>query len=264
MPNPSRLASCLDEAYAFYQSGASITQVGAAYGLSFESVRQQFLRHGLALRTKREAQALPHVKEANRAKHIGRRSAPATEFKPGLIPANRSPVSTDLIVELYRSGLGANAISERVGLSKPQVLRRLRKAGVERRTMAEGTRLRGARCRGEKSANWKGGKTSLQTTLRNSAEYDQWRRAVMERDDFTCRITGQRGGRLHVHHVGTPCSFLLQRAVESLGLTKAAPEHYPAIVKAVMDMHTIDMGVTLSREAHRDLHAGRVSLPPPA
>lgn len=56
---------------------------------------------------------------------------------------------------------------------------------------------------GDKSHRWQGGKTSKATTLRNSREYGAWRTAVFERDDFTCNLCGERGGRLTAHHIRT-------------------------------------------------------------
>jgi hypothetical protein len=261
MSPKSRIASSIEEAYALYQSGASLVEVGDKYGLCMEAVRRQFIRHGLVLRTKQEQQALPHVKEANRAGHVGRRPSTATEFKPGLVPHNHSGVSTDLVVELYRAGKTAAAIGAEVGLSKPVVLKRLEAAGVERRSSVEMLRARNADGHRENRPNWKGGITCLQTVLRNSAEYDQWRAAVIERDDYTCQVTGQRGGRLQVHHLGVSFSTLLRRAVKDLGIAEVVPEHYPAILKAVMAGHTPAMGVTLTRHAHKDVHAGLIFIP---
>lgn len=56
---------------------------------------------------------------------------------------------------------------------------------------------------GDKSHRWQGGKTSKAMTVRNSREYGAWRTAVFERDDFTCNLCGERGGRLTAHHIRT-------------------------------------------------------------
>jgi hypothetical protein len=261
MSPKSRIASSIEEAYALYRSGASLVEVGDKYGLCMEAVRRQFIRHGFVLRTKQEQQALPHVKEANRAGHVGRRPSTATEFKPGLVPHNHSGVSTDLIVELYLSGKTAKAIGAEVGLSKPVVLKRLEAAGVERRSSVEMLRARMTGGKRENHPNWKGGITCLQAVLRNCAEYEQWREAVMKRDDYTCQVTGQRGGRLQVHHLGVSCSTLLRRAVKELGIAEVSPEHYPAIIQTVMAEHTLAMGVTLTKHAHKDVHAGLIVIP---
>lgn len=37
--------------------------------------------------------------------------------------------------------------------------------------------------------------------IRNSEAYKEWRRKVFERDNYTCRICGEKGVRLVAHHV---------------------------------------------------------------
>lgn len=54
---------------------------------------------------------------------------------------------------------------------------------------------------GEKSHLWKGGLTSENRRLRNSCHYDNWRKAVFVRDDFTCQLCGVRGGKLCADHL---------------------------------------------------------------
>lgn len=54
---------------------------------------------------------------------------------------------------------------------------------------------------GEASHLWQGGKTSAAMKIRGSAEYGAWRRAVFERDDYTCVHCGQRGGKLSADHI---------------------------------------------------------------
>lgn len=56
------------------------------------------------------------------------------------------------------------------------------------------------RC-GENHWFWKGGVTSENVKIRKSSDYANWRRKVFERDDFTCQICQQRGGKLHADHI---------------------------------------------------------------
>jgi len=65
--------------------------------------------------------------------------------------------------------------------------------------------------------------------IRKSAEYRLWRRAVYERDEFTCQKTGQLGGELVAHHINNFVDF---------------PELRLAI----------DNGITLSKVAHNEFH----------
>ncbi len=53
---------------------------------------------------------------------------------------------------------------------------------------------------GSKNANWKGGLTKLIRGIRRSPEYYQWRKAVLERDNYTCRDC-KSIGEVEVHHI---------------------------------------------------------------
>lgn len=54
---------------------------------------------------------------------------------------------------------------------------------------------------GDKHPNWKGGITPINDQLRQSREYFVWRRAVFERDKYTCQECEEVGGRLEAHHL---------------------------------------------------------------
>ena len=47
---------------------------------------------------------------------------------------------------------------------------------------------------GERSFNWKGGITPINTKIRQSLEYKLWRTAVFERDNYTCIWCGLHTG----------------------------------------------------------------------
>lgn len=54
---------------------------------------------------------------------------------------------------------------------------------------------------GPRHHNWKGG---VSFTRRNdTSEYKRWRRAVLQRDKFTCQDCGTVGCRLNAHHILT-------------------------------------------------------------
>ena len=54
---------------------------------------------------------------------------------------------------------------------------------------------------GSMNPNWRGGKCNPQTLARSTAQYEAWRKAVFERDDFTCCKCGDFGGKLEAHHI---------------------------------------------------------------
>jgi hypothetical protein len=82
---------------------------------------------------------------------------------------------------------------------------------------------------GPDNTSWKGGITPEHTKLRRSEAYSDWRNEVFHRDDYTCQICEQRGGRLVAHHIYS----------------------YAAFAELRFD---IDNGVTLCRSCHSSLH----------
>lgn len=65
----------------------------------------------------------------------------------------------------------------------------------------------------------------------DSPEYLAWRRRVMARDEFTCQLTGIKGGELEVHHI--------------IPWAKAENLRY-----------VVSNGITLSKEIHQRLVTG--------
>ena len=55
--------------------------------------------------------------------------------------------------------------------------------------------------KGENHWNWRGGITLENHRIRNSKEYMEWRKAVFERDNYTCQICFKQGGRLEADHI---------------------------------------------------------------
>ena len=55
----------------------------------------------------------------------------------------------------------------------------------------------------EKNGNWKGGLTSQNKLIRESPKYISWRKAVFQRDNYTCQMPECRirGVYLEVHHI---------------------------------------------------------------
>lgn len=56
--------------------------------------------------------------------------------------------------------------------------------------------------RGEKNANWKGGRSNLKHQIRTSFKYRQWRSDIFKRDNYTCIWCGDdKGGNLEADHI---------------------------------------------------------------
>lgn len=78
----------------------------------------------------------------------------------------------------------------------------LQTLGIQTRNYKEGLNARfpdGRR--NELSANWRGGITTENYRARRTDEYRAWRKAVFERDNYTCQICGQKGGDLEADHI---------------------------------------------------------------
>ena len=56
--------------------------------------------------------------------------------------------------------------------------------------------------RGKNHKDWQGGITPINEKLRKSIEYKLWRKAVFERDNYTCIWGGkEHGSKLHADHI---------------------------------------------------------------
>lgn len=64
---------------------------------------------------------------------------------------------------------------------------------------------------------------------RSTPEYKEWRKCVFEKYDYTCQLTGIKGGRLEVHHI----------------------ESYNSCIEGRLD---IDNGICISKEMHKLFH----------
>ncbi len=82
---------------------------------------------------------------------------------------------------------------------------------------------------GEFHWNWKGGKTPVNQRERSSKEYAEWRKAVFERDGFTCQLCGRVGGGLQAHHI----------------------RHWSTNIN---ERYQVQNGVTLCKKCHKELH----------
>ena len=79
---------------------------------------------------------------------------------------------------------------------------------------------------GALNGRWKGGSRNKRHCY---PEYYDWRKAVYERDDFTCQKCGKRGGKIHAHHI----------------------EDYATNPRLRIDMNN---GITFCDECHRNFH----------
>ena len=82
---------------------------------------------------------------------------------------------------------------------------------------------------GSKNGNWKDGASKQNRTERqnimSTLEYKLWRKSCFERDNFTCQISGQSGGKLVVHHINNFSEFSELRTAIDNGFTMTKELH---------------------------------------
>jgi hypothetical protein len=87
---------------------------------------------------------------------------------------------------------------------------------------------------GANNARWKGGLMSARNIMEGSAEYKAWRKAVFERDNYTCYLCRTRGGYLHAHHILGFSKHPELRLIVSNGLTLCKPCHLTVHRRTIM------------------------------
>jgi hypothetical protein len=84
---------------------------------------------------------------------------------------------------------------------------------------------------------------SLNEVVRKSDAYENWRSACLEKANYICSVSGNRGKRLNVHHI-LPLSMLFS----FYGITK---HNY---LKFLPVIYNVENGLVLSEELHKELH----------
>lgn len=54
---------------------------------------------------------------------------------------------------------------------------------------------------GENNSNWKNGVTMDNSRDRRTKKNAKWKIGVFERDNYTCKKCGKRGGKINAHHI---------------------------------------------------------------
>lgn len=88
---------------------------------------------------------------------------------------------------------------------------------------------------GEKATAWKGGKAAYRRRSQYRGDLAKWRKAVFERDNYTCQQCGKKGD-IHAHHIKPLAKF------PDLALD-------------------VDNGLTLCVTCHESLHGRKFSTP---
>jgi len=103
--------------------------------------------------------------------------------------------------------------------------------------------------KGEKHWNWRGGVTPLIEKIRRSKKYSKFRKLIFDRDDYTCKICGLRGGYIQVDHIKPMSLFPELTFEESNVRTLCLKCHKNTLTYGYKLMHIIKKyGITKSRE----------------
>lgn len=120
-------------------------------------------------------------------------------FKTGQVPWNKGLTKKDPRVKKYGKKIGDTK------RGKPLKHDKQFKKGIEpwnkgQHIENKGTYKKGhLGLKGEKNPNWNGGPKKIQE-FRRTNEYNEWRKNVFERDNFTCRKCNVKGGKLIADH----------------------------------------------------------------
>lgn len=79
--------------------------------------------------------------------------------------------------------------------------------------------------RGIDSPYWKGDNVDENRRARDTYLYDNWRKMVYEKDNYTCQCCGQRGGKLNAHHIKDFAQYVELRYDTSNGITLCENHH---------------------------------------
>jgi hypothetical protein len=122
------------------------------------------------------------------------------------------------IISDYNNGLSSYVVADKFNVSRSLVATVLKEHGVKlRKGGARKGRIPWNKgkpydaVRGSKNPRWKGGITELNSIIRHCIEYKNWRRAVFEKDNYTCVKCGLRGGELEVDHYPILFCELMQK-----------------------------------------------------
>lgn len=118
-------------------------------------------------------------------------------------------------------------------LQKMSYSRKGKKQTIERRIRHS------ARLQGIPVSEWEGFASDLTKQVTKSIEYQAWRKAVYERDDWTCQHCKKRGPRLHAHHIKPKSRYPELMFDVSNGLTLCEPCHHKIHTKMEEARHGI-------------------------
>ena len=132
-----------------------------------------------------------------------------TRKKLGLANMGHS-VSKETREKISRANLGKKySLEARENMRKGQLGSKQSLEAIAKRVLkntgqkrSEEVKLKMAKAHsGNRCPFWKGGITPINLKIRMTVEYRMWRKKVYTRDNYTCKMCGQRGGKLNADHI---------------------------------------------------------------
>lgn len=111
--------------------------------------------------------------------------------------------------------------------------------------------------RGENHWNYQQGKSEVLDLFRKSIK--SWKKKILERDNFKCCVSGETEN-LEVHHI-IPFMEIINIACKvtnielKQNLKDYKKEEFDILLNKVLELHTMEMGVTLTHKKHREFHS---------
>lgn len=110
---------------------------------------------------------------------------------------------------------------------------------------------------GKENNHYIDGRTSLYNTIRHLEEYEEWRKQIFKRDNYTCQHCGDnKGHNLNAHHIKY-FKQLLSNFLEEYNQFSPIEDKETLIRLAIKykPFWNIDNGITLCEDCHREEHS---------
>ncbi len=111
---------------------------------------------------------------------------------------------------------------------------------------------------GELSPLWKGGVSEVMEELRKTLK--PWKAQILARDGYKCQLSGEHKD-LEVHHL-KGFNTLVREASEITSVPILVKindysniEDFYTLREKVLELHTLDIGITLTKSIHKEFHA---------
>ncbi len=214
-----------------YNGGMSTTEIADKLNMNQVSVWERLKTNGVQLRTRSEASELR-----------------------GHTKIKKSDEQD--VLEMYKNGMTYRQIAKEYCAHMDAVGRVLKKHNVRPRDMY-----------GSNNHAWKGGRLKLNKLIRNSARYIEFRDHMMKKRNYTCELTGERGGKLNVHHI-KPFAQLIDEFVAQNNENIDSDERREELYGATVDFEPFweeSNVIVVTEDKHKWLHStkcddGHISL----